>query len=138
MTNRVGLWIDRQKAVIVSVSEQGESVKRIESGAKHLEFRGPTRTKTAYNAQYGKGDDQLDQQYLQQLSKYYEKVIAEVRGAEAVLIFGPAEAKTELRRLIQRDKGLRCEVSIETADRMTERQITARVRKFFKPKAMGG
>jgi len=132
MTNRVGLWIDHQTAVIVSVSEQGETVKKIESGAKHLEYRGPTRTRNAYSTQYSKGDDQLDNQFRQQLNKYYAQVIAELRAAERVLIMGPAEAKSELRRLIGRDKSLRGEIHVETADRMTDRQIAARVRRFFK------
>ena len=134
MTNRVGLWIDHQTAVIVSVSEQGESVRKIESGAKHLEYRGPTRTRNAYSTQYSKGDDQLDNQFVQQLNKYYAQVIAELRGAERVLIFGPAEAKSELKRIIERDKGLRLDVHVEPADKMTDRQIVARVREHFKLK----
>jgi hypothetical protein len=137
MTHRVGLWIDHQKAVIVSVSGQGETVKKIESGAKHFEFRGPTRTKVAYNAQYGKGDDQLDKQYQQKLGRYYAQVMAELRRASTVLVFGPGEAKSELKRLIQQDKGMRCELHLEPADRMTDRQIIARVRDFLASKPSG-
>ena len=134
MTNRVGLWIDHQKAVIVSISEKGESVSKIESGAKHLEYRGPTRTRNAYSTQYGKGDDQLDKQFEQQLHKYYAQVMTHLRGAESVLVFGPSEAKSELKHLIDRNKGLRCEVHAEPADRMTDRQVIARVRAFFASK----
>ena len=134
MTNRVGLWIDHQTAVIVSVSEQGESVKKIESGAKHVEYRGAQRSKVAYSAQYSQGDNQLDNQFVQHLNKYYAQVIAELRSAESVLIFGPAEAKSELKRMIERDKGLRFNIQVEPADNMTDRQIVARVREHFKPK----
>lgn len=134
MTNRVGLWIDHQKAVIVSVSEQGESIKKIESGAKHLDYRGPTRPKSTYSAQYGKGDDQLDNQFLEHLNKYYTHVGAELRGATDVLIFGPGEARSELRRHLERDKSMRGEIHVEPADKMTDRQIIARVREHFKQK----
>jgi len=132
MANRFGLWIDHQQAVIVSVSEQGESIKKIESGAKRREFRGPARSQTAYSAKYGKGDNQLDSQFMEQLHKYYGQVLAELRGAQVVLVFGPAEARTELKRLIEDDKSMRCEVHVEPADRMTDPQITARVRDFFR------
>ena len=132
MTNRVGLWIDHQKAVIVSVSERGESVNKIESGAKHLEYRGPTRTKHAYSTQYSKGDDQLDKQFSQQLNKYYDQIAALLRGTSRILIFGPGEARTELKARLAREKGPPREIRVEPADKMTDRQIAARVREFFK------
>ena len=131
MTNRVGLWIDHQKAVIVSLSEQGENTKKIESGARHVEYRGAQRSKVAYSAQYSQGDDQLDNQFTEHLKKFYEKVILELRGAQTILIFGPAEARSELKRLIEQDKGLHCEIHVEAADRMTDPQIVARVRGYF-------
>src|SRR5512146_1823192 len=131
MADRVGLWIDHKTAVIVTVNGQGESLRKIESGAKHLEYRGAPRPKTAYSAQYSQGDDQLDNQYLQHLHKYYEQVVAALGGASNVLIIGPGEAKTELKKMLEHEKGLQRVISIESADRMTDRQIVARVRKHF-------
>lgn len=131
MTNRVGLWIDHQQAVIVSLIGKTETITKIDSGAKHLEYRGAQRSKVAYSAQYSQGDDQLDNQFTGHLHKFYEKVIHELRSAEHILIFGPAEAKSELMRLIQHDKGLHAEVHVEAADRMTDRQVAARVREYF-------
>ncbi len=131
MTRSVGLWIDHKNAVIVSVDEHGENVRKLESGAKHHEYRGAPRPKTAYSAQYNQGDDQLDKQYLLQLNKYYEKVIGLVRNAAHILIFGPGEAKVELRNRMGRLKGAGWSLQVETADRMTERQIVARVRQYF-------
>lgn len=131
MTNRVGLWIDHQKAVIVSVSKRGETVKRIESGAKHVEYRGAQRSKIAYSAQYSQGDDQLDKQFMHQLHRYYAQVVVLLRGIDRILIFGPAEAKSELKRLLDREKGPPREIRVEPADRMTDRQIVAKVRGYF-------
>jgi hypothetical protein len=59
---------------------------------------------------------------------YYDAVIACIRGAEAILIFGPGDAKGELKkRLESNDLGGRI-ISIETVDKMTDRQIAAKVR----------
>ncbi len=131
MTRSVGLWIDHKNAVIVSLDEHGENVRKLESGAIHHEYRGAPRPKTAYSAQYNQGDDQLDKQYLLYLNKYYEQVIGHLRGAEAILIFGPGEAKVELKNRLDRRKEDHRPVRLEPADRMTERQIVARVRKYF-------
>ncbi len=131
MTRSVGLWIDHKNAVIVSVDERGETIRKLESGAKHYEYRGAPRPKTKYSAQYNQGEDQLDKQYLLYLNKYYEKVITLLRGATGILIFGPGEAKVELKNKLERRRDNHRQVRVEPADRMTDRQIVARVRKYF-------
>ena len=131
MTNRVGLWIDRKQAVIVALDDTRASVTKLQSGAQHPGYRGAPRTKTGYGAQYGKGDDQVDQQYLQHLDKYYKQVVAHLRAATSVLIFGPGEAKSDLRKHLKRVKAHGRLVIMEPADKMTDRQILAKVRKHF-------
>ena len=62
---------------------------------------------------------------------YYDAVIACIRKAESILIFGPGEAKGELqKRLESNNLGERI-VGIETVDKMTDRQIAAKVRQYF-------
>jgi ribosomal protein S11 len=138
MTKRIGLWIDHKKAVMVIPGERGAAVKTIESGLeKHVRYRGATRRKTPYSAQYKQGDDQIDKKYLEHLNKYYEKVVAQIRGAESMLIFGPGEAKFELKKLLAHE-GVRIrDVQVETSDKMTERQITAKVRRYFQESGAG-
>jgi hypothetical protein len=59
-------------------------------------------------------------------------VIAHLRDAESILIFGPGEAKEELEKCLA-SKGLGGRiVGIETVDKMTDRQIAARVRQHFR------
>lgn len=134
MTKRVGLWIDHKKAVIVSVNEKAEHIQTIESGAKRVEYRGPRRTASSHGAQYSQGEDQLDNQFTEHLNKYYDQVAALLRGAASILIFGPGEARTEFRARLAREKGPPRRIDVEPADRMTDRQIVARVRKYFAQK----
>jgi hypothetical protein len=62
------------------------------------------------------------------LANYYDEVIACIGDAETILIFGPGEAKGELKKRMERDKiGIRI-VAMETADKMTEPQIVAKVK----------
>ena len=133
MTKEVGLWIDHKRAVIVILSEGGEKIQQIDSGvAKHTRYHGATHPKSPYSAQYEKGDNQLDRQLMEQLNKFYGTVITQIRGADSLLILGPGEAKHELqKRLAQEKAGVKA-TAIETADKMTDRQLTARVRKYYK------
>jgi hypothetical protein len=57
--------------------------------------------------------------------------IACIRDAESILIFGPGEAKGGLqKRIAKNNLGARI-VGIETVDKMTDRQIAAKVRQYF-------
>jgi stalled ribosome rescue protein Dom34 len=126
MKKVAGLWIDHRKVVIVIVSDEGEETKQIESGMeKHVRFSGGSR------AEEGKADDQRDRQFTGHLNTYYDEVIAHIRDAESILIFGPGEAKGELEKRLA-SKGLSGRVvGVETVDKMTDRQIAAKVRQHF-------
>jgi hypothetical protein len=54
-----------------------------------------------------------------------------MRDAEAILIFGPGEAKGELRKRLERNNLGGRIVGMETVDKMTDRQIAAKVRRYF-------
>ncbi len=127
MKSAAGLWIDHRKAVILIVSDDGEESKQIESGMeKHVRFSGGSRSEE------GKADDQRDRQFTGHLNRYYDEVTSHLRDAESILIFGPGEAKGELeKRLANKGLGGRI-VGIETVDKMTDRQIAAKVREHFR------
>jgi hypothetical protein len=65
------------------------------------------------------------------LNSYYQAVIASLRDAESILIFGPGEAKGDLRERLEKCNRGGLIVSVETVDKMTDRQIAAKVRKGF-------
>jgi hypothetical protein len=132
MMKNIGLWIDHKKAIIVVQSEQGENIQKIESGVgRHVSYRGASHPKSPYSAQYQQGDNQLDNKFNEQLNKFYDKIIAHLRAAGAVLIFGPGEAKVELEKRIVHEK-VRVQIAgIQTADKMTDPQVITKVRKYF-------
>jgi stalled ribosome rescue protein Dom34 len=127
MKRAAGLWIDHRETVIVTIADDGEETRRIESGMeKHVRFSGGSRSEE------GKADDQRDRQFTGHLNTYYDQVIAYIRDAESILIFGPGEAKGELEKRLA-SKGLSERVvGIETVDKMTDRQIAAIVRQHFR------
>jgi len=128
----IGLWIDHKKAIFVIQTKQGENIQQIESEVgRHVHYRGASHPKSPFSAQYQQGDDQLDNKFTEQLNKFYEKVIAHIRKADAVLIFGPGEAKRELEKRIAHEKVKVPVMKIGAADKMTERQIAAKVRNYF-------
>jgi len=129
MTRLVGLWIDHRKAVIVMVSDKGEETRVIESDVERQPGRfAGVRSTTPYESQKVPADDRREKEFTGHLHAYYDEVIAAIRDAESIMIFGPGEAKGELRSRLERDKLAGRVVAVETADKMTDRQIAAKVR----------
>jgi stalled ribosome rescue protein Dom34 len=124
MTSEVGVWIDHRKAVIAIIAGKAERIRQVTSDMeKHVRYSGA--------AQEDSAEDQRDRRFTGHLNNYYDQVIASIRDADSILIFGPGEAKTELEaRLAKEGLGERI-VGIETVDKMTDRQIAARVRQRF-------
>ncbi len=131
MKTMVGLWIDHRKAVITAVSDQGEATKVIQSNVeKHPGRSGGARSTTPYESQKVPADDIREREFTDQLHGYYDEVITAIGGAESILIFGPGEAKGELKRRLEKDKPGGRVVAVETVDKMTGRQIAAKVREY--------
>ena len=126
MKKQIGLWIDHRKAIIVIITEEGEEIKKIASNMeKHIRFT------NGNGSEEGSSEDVRDRQFGNHLNSYYDQVIAEIRGAESIRVFGPGEAKGELAKRLEHE-GLKERVlAIETVDKMSDRQILAKVREHF-------
>ena len=132
MRTIVGLWIDHRKAVITVVTDKGEETKVIESNVEKQPGRSAgIRSTTPYESQKVPADDSREQEFTGHLQGYYDEVIAAIRDADSILIFGPGEAKGELRKRLERDKLGGRIVAMETVDKMTDHQIAAKVREYF-------
>jgi hypothetical protein len=130
--SEVGVWIDHKKAVIASISGQEQTLRRVTSGMEqHVRYSGA--------AQEDGAENQRDRRFTGHLNQYYDEVIAFIRDADAVLILGPGEAKKELEARLGHEAFRGRVVGIETVDKMTDREIAARVRqRFLKSKPRAG
>lgn len=130
--NPAGLWIDHAKAVIVIISPGGEKKTEILS---HVEMH-PSRmadmeTTVSYGNQPAKADDRQLHEFTVHINKYYQKVIAEIKDSDAILIFGPGEGTGEFKKQLEHAKLSDRVVAVETAGKMTDGQIAAKVRDYF-------
>jgi hypothetical protein len=132
MKTKVGLWIDHRKAIIVTVTDKGEEIGLIISRVEKQPRRsGDSPLKGPYEPHHVQAQDSRQRTLTGHLNIYYDAVIASIRDAEAILIFGPGEAKGELKeRLEKHSLGGRI-AGVETVDRMTDRQVAAKVRTYF-------
>jgi len=136
MRTRVGLWIDHKKAIVVKATDEGEEVTVTVSGVeKQLRRAGDSPLKGDFESLHVPADDSRQRALTGHLNVYYDAVIAVLGDAESILIFGPGEAKGELKRRLEKGGMAGRIAGVETVDRMTDRQIAAKVRAHFADRA---
>jgi hypothetical protein len=123
MKKTVGLWIDHDKAVIVTLAGKNEEeIKLINSNLdKHRGQSGNSKP----------ADDIRLRELTGNLNRYYDEVVEFIQGAGAIQIFGPGEAKGELNKRLEKHNYAGKISGVEPADKMTEPQIVAKVRDHF-------
>jgi hypothetical protein len=134
MKKEIGLWIDHREATIVTLTDGGEEIKHIISNnGKHIRYSGSSHSKTPEGLKEVTSEDQRDRKFGNDLNLFYDEIIACIREADSIQIFGPGEAKGELEKRIEKE-GLKAHIlAIETIDKMTDHQISAKVRENFLP-----
>jgi hypothetical protein len=125
MSKKVGLWLDRNKAVIVSIANNVEARSIITSDMEHYVLH------SAIVPGDGSPEDTRDRRFWNHLGEYYDKIMAQIRDATEILVFGPEVAKYELQKHLE-DEGLAGNIiSIEETGRLTDLQIAIKVQKRF-------
>jgi len=118
--------------VIVPHGGAGEEVQEILSDAhrqpSHVDGKHATER---HEALLTAADDVNQRKHTAQLKHYYAEIISCLANAREVLIMGPGEAKGHLRTQLEEARPNDCTVAVETADKMTNRQIVTRVREHF-------
>jgi len=132
MKQKAGLWIDHRKAVIVNIYDSKVEQLTLESTVEKQRGRiNGIRSLAPFEDQMVLADDTQEKIFKDHIKKYYNLVCSKIRNAESLLIFGPGEAKIELRKFKDNNLRSKKKIQIAAADRMTDHQITARVLRHF-------
>jgi hypothetical protein len=132
MKTHVGLWIDHKKAIVVAITDKGEELRLIISKVqRQLRRSGDSPLEGPHERQQVPADDSRQRRLTGHLNIYYDAVIACIRDAESILIFGPGEAKGELQTRLKKSSLGERVVGVEAVARMTDHQVAAKVRQHF-------
>jgi hypothetical protein len=125
MNRKVGIWLDHKRAVIVSASEGRVTTEALASDVEaHPHYSGQ---------QDGGGEKKYEERHGQHRDRYYDEVIRRLGQPDGLLIFGPGEAKLELKERLSRSKAPSGgTIDIETTDKLTDPQIVAKVKEHFR------
>ncbi len=128
MATKAGVWIDHKQAIVVLVTDAGQESKKFQGGVEQAARpAGSTRSKNTYTRNDFIAEDRREQKLVNDRKRVYEEVLVFIRGADALLIVGPGEAKGEFGKYIKAKKLRGLAVELETTDKMTQRQLAGKV-----------
>jgi len=132
MATKAGVWIDHKQAIAVLITDAGHEVKKIAfSIGQPCRSSGRAKSKQSYTPNDFVAEDKIERKVENDRKDYYDDVIASIRGASAILILGPGEAKGEFAKRIKSKKIRGLKVEVETTEKMTDRQVSAKVKAHF-------
>ncbi|MCB0472221.1 MAG: hypothetical protein KDC69_05680 [Flavobacteriaceae bacterium] len=129
----VGIWIDSEKAWIVSLDNGKENLTTVKSNVENYHVRGGSRSKTSWGPQQVVHDSKYSEREKHQLKSYFKDIAKKINRADAVAIFGPADTNHKLEKEINEHyKELAKKIKkVEKSDSMTNNQFKALVRDFY-------
>ena len=134
MKTLAGLWVDYQEAVIVTFAGGSQENVRVKSGLELQKLRGLKPAGGFFaDRETPPRQESREQDYQAGLGRFYDEVLSHLQAVDEILLFGPGEARIELKRRIKEERGDAVVIAFEMADKMTVPQIMAQVRMHFFP-----
>lgn len=132
--NKVGVWIDLKKAIIVTLNGKDKNVLTIQSEIEPQErIPGEKKKYVRFGNQFSNLEKQKENRLKNSTKEFLKNVAGKLGHSDALVVFGPAGMKHELEKLIVKNKKLAAKLhGVETADSMTDNQTVAWVVKYYK------
>jgi len=130
---KTGIWLDKEKAHIVTLEKEKETFETVSSNIEHYNIHGGSGT----ILKGGPQDVIQDSRYLErenhQFKNYFKTIINKVNDSSAIVIFGPAQTNERFAKTLHENyNALAMKIKgVKKADSMTDNQVKAWVRDFF-------
>jgi len=131
---KTGIWLDKDKALIITLENGEERLNTVMSNVEHYRPHGGSGTRFKGGPQDVVQDSKYLDREKQQLKQYYKSLASEIKDTDALVIFGPADTNMKFSEELHKNhKPLSTKIKgVKKADSMTENQVKAWVRDFFK------
>jgi hypothetical protein len=131
---KTGIWLDKEKAHIVSIKDRNETFSTIYSEIENYNVSGGSGTRLKGGPQDVVQDSKYLEREKHQLKAYFKNLASHIEQADEIAIFGPAETFAKFKKELENNyvNINQRVVSVQREDSMTNNQVKALVRDFFK------
>lgn len=131
---KIGIWLDKKKALIVKLENGKEKLFTIKSNVEDYHIAGGSGTRFKGGPQDVVQDSKYLEREKHQLKAYFKDLASNVEDADEIALFGPAGTNEKFAKELQRKyKEVAKKVKqVKKVDSMTSNQVVALVKKYFK------
>ncbi len=130
---RIGIWLDKEKAHVVTLHNDEANFETILSNVE------TSRDVPGSDIRLKEGSKEIiqDSKFLerekQQFKKYFKNLVSEIKEADKLVLFGPAETASNFKKelSIHYKEVNEKVISVVKADSMTNAQIVAWVKSYY-------
>ena len=137
---KIGIWLDQEKAYVITLNSSGEpSIEKFVSDVEsRVRYAGEKKPFTQFGTTYSNDERRKQRRQKHERDRYFETLINAVYDADYIYLFGPGQAKEELRNTIEKDVSIRAKlIGVETAGRLTQNQMIEEVKKYYSSVEIG-
>ncbi len=117
-----GIWLDNEKAIIISKKDENENG----------DYAIQDKVKAKEN-QSGGSEHSINNAKQSESLKYFKSISSLLSGYSEILIFGPGQSQEQFQNHLQEDAQFKNKkITIDSAEQLTDPQMIAKVRDFFK------
>ncbi len=155
MKKRAGVWVDTEKAVIISLEENehhmnivhpepGKRIPKMPKSPKafhsiitsliekRLRIPGDTKEFSRSGSNHYSTELKNEHKLINEKHQYFKHILEEIKDIDEVVLFGPSVTKKELESQIEKDPLLHSHLkSVENADEMSDNQMVRWVENYF-------
>ena len=130
----IGIWLDKEKAHIVTITKESEQFQTLISEIEVYRPKGGSGTKSA---KWGPHDVVQDIKYLErekhQFKAYFKNLANAIKNSDGIALFGPAATANKFKKELDKNYPLLASKvkTVAKSDSMTPNQIKKLVREFF-------
>lgn len=131
---KIGVWIDKEKAHIVTLENKTEKFNTIKSEVENFHPSGGFGLGYRGSPQDAMVENKYMEREKHQLKSYFKDLVTEMKDVDAIVIFGPSQTGEKFKKeLDEQYKDVSAKVKgLQKADSMTDNQIIAWVKDFYK------
>ena len=134
MSQKIGLWLDYERALIVRLNEASVEIDHINSSVEpKRRSTGGVRSSRPYWHRSVNSAKKQDTRRDQEIQRYFSELEAALGKPDSLYIVGPGEAKQNFRNYLLDDGFSENQVDFcdTSSSRETEGQIVARIKAHF-------
>jgi hypothetical protein len=130
---QVGIWLNQKEADIITLENAALKFKTIYSDIDSRErIPGESKQFGRFGDQFLSNENDKKNKINDLTQKYLNAVVTSIRDANEIMIFGPAQTKVKLKKLLLKNPSISSKLKeIKSADHMTENQKVAFVKNFY-------